>query len=143
MERMTVMTINTAPAARESSAFSEESIKGDDGFGRDIRMPESAALLIPVFRPKPAVGSGGGTATIEVDRANKPRIVPCLLDDDAILRSAASKRIAPVAFRVRAVRLRLSHMPCFPGFCSSAPSPAATATSNTKDVAAPPKCIAA
>jgi hypothetical protein len=57
--------------------------------------------------------------------------------------SPIERRTAQVAFRVRAVRLSASHKVCFPGLCSSPPSPAVTAASNTNDVAAPPSCIVA
>jgi hypothetical protein len=51
--------------------------------------------------------------------------------------------VAHVAFRVLKVRFKASHSVCFPGFRSSPPSPAETATNRSRAVLAPPSCIVA
>lgn len=69
IEYSTVVTVKNAPATRVSKVFSEELTSGDDGFGKESREVESVAPLKPVIRDEPAVGSGGGRANIEVQRA--------------------------------------------------------------------------
>lgn len=143
IEKSTVKIVRSTPAPKVSNVSSSVLTSGEDGFDRETREVESLVSLRSVFRDHPIVGSGGGIATIEIARARYPRVALYLLGELSMSRIIPRVRIAHVALRVRRVLLRLSRGPCFPGLCSSPPSPVAIATKSIKANVEPPSCIVA
>lgn len=123
------------------SWFSALLISGDEGFGSKAR--EDVWLMYEpwlVMMDLPAVGRGGGTRNMEINRAPQPnRLV--VVFPEVMMSAVMAKKSAPnVTLRVLNVRRASSQGVCLPGFLSRAPIPAATAINRTSAVFAPPSC---